>query len=539
MRETSFWSSPDTVGKAPNPYDLVPYESYPFPRSHIRHLRTIARLFALTPAALDGCRVLELGGASGGNLIPMAIDHPGSSFLGIDLSARQIEMGRQQITDLGLKNIELRTVSIMDVDSSFGEFDYIIAHGVLSWVPPAVQEKTLAICRERLAPRGIAVVSYNTLPGWSAWHSLRQMILHHCRHIGDPLQSAHQARRLLDSLRRAGREETTPYWQMLRDEIDRMLELSDWFLLHDHLEEDNTAFYLHQFIERVRGAGLQYLGEADLTAMNLAALPAGTAGMVAPGDVTADDKGEDLIRRLQFLDLHQNRRFRMSLLCQETETPDHGLSADRLWDFHWSTGLRPQAQIEDFAGAARPLSFLDPLGNSRLRTTDPLSTAVFDTLCRQSLARRPEEVVAETMRRFAINDGPGLRAALAGPALDLVMSNAIHLHGGPETWVATLSERPMASRLARYQARHSGWLTNQRHEPVGVDPAAREVIRLVDGRHSRTALIESVKALAERGRLNLQQEGRPVTDRAAMARLIPALVDQVLGFMARNALLVA
>ena len=423
--------------------------------------------------------------------------------------------------------------------SSFGEFDYIIAHGVLSWVPPAVQEKTLAVCRERLAPRGIAVVSYNTLPGWSAWHSLRQMILHHCRHIGDPLQSAHQARRLLDSLRRAGRDETTPYWQMLRDEIDRMLELSDWFLLHDHLEEDNTAFYLHQFIERIRAAGLQYLGEADLTAMNLAALPAGTGAMLAPADVTADDKGEDLICRLQFLDLHQNRRFRMSLLCHEGEVPDRGLSADRLWDFYWSTGLRPQKRIEDLAAAARPLDFLDPAGNPRLSTTDPLSAAVFDTLCRQSLARHPDEVVAETMRRFAIADAPGLRAALAAPALDLVMSNAIHLHGGPETWVATLSERPMASRLARYQARHSTWLTNQRHEPVGVDAVAREVVRLVDGRHSRTALIESVKALAERGKLNLQQEGKPVADRAAMARLIPALVDHLLGFMARNSLLVS
>ena len=97
----------------------------------------------------------------------------------------------------------------------------------------------------------------------------------------------------------------------------------------------------------------------------------------------------------------------------------------------------------------------------------------------------------------------------------------------------------MASRLARYQARQSNWLTNQRHDPVGVDPVAREVIRLVDGRHSRTAIIESLKTLAERGKLNLQQDGRPVADRAQLARLIPALVDQVLQFMATNALLVA
>src|SRR4029077_19454644 len=131
------------------------------------------------------------------------------------------------------------------------------------------------------------------------------------------------------------------------------------------------------------------------------------------------------------------------------------------------------------------------------------------------------------MRRFAIADEAGLRAALAAPAFDLVMSNAIYLYSVPETWIANVSRRPMATRLARYQARQSSWLTNQRHEPVGVDPAARQVIRYVDGRRSRTALIESVKALAERGKLNLQQEGRPVTDRAAMTRLIPALVDQV------------
>jgi methyltransferase-like protein len=168
-----------------------------------------------------------------------------------------------------------------------------------------------------------------------------------------------------------------------------------------------------------------------------------------------------------------------------------------------------------------------------------LSAAVFDTLCRQSLARRPDELVAETMRRFSVADEAGLRAALARPALDLVMSNAIHLHGHPETWVATLSERPMASRLARYQARHSSWLTNQRHEPVGVDSTAREIMRFVDGRHTRMAIIDSVRTLFERGKINVQQEGGPVMDRASVVQLVPQLVDQVLTFLAGRALLVA
>jgi methyltransferase-like protein len=182
---------------------------------------------------------------------------------------------------------------------------------------------------------------------------------------------------------------------------------------------------------------------------------------------------------------------------------------------------------------------MSPLGDIRLTTTDPLSGAAFDTLCRQRRALTPDEVVKETMRRFAIADEAGLRSALARHAVDLVMSNAIHLHSLPESWVPGISERPMASRIARYQARQSSWVTNQRHEPVGVDPVAREIIRHADGRHSRTAIIANLKALAERGKLNLQQDGRPVADRARLARVIPTLVDQVLQFMASNALLVA
>src|SRR5262249_29020084 len=171
------------------------------------------------------------------------------------------------------------------------------------------------------------------------------------------------------------------------------------------------------------------------------------------------------IRQLQYLDMMQNRRFRMSLVCPEALQPASAIAPDRLWDFYWSTGLRPQTWVEDLAAAERPMDFVGPLGDVRLRTTDPLSTAVFDTLCRQKQALTPDELVAATMRRFPITDGAGLRTALAGPAYGLVMSNAINLHAVPETWVAAASERPMASRLARYQARRSTWLTNQPHEP--------------------------------------------------------------------------
>jgi SAM-dependent methyltransferase len=98
----------------------------------------------------------------------MALELAEARFVGIDLSSRQIAEGRSVVERLGLRNLNLRAISIMDVDRRLGNFDYIICHGVYSWVPEPVRDKILAICAESLAPDGIAYVSYNTYPGWRA-----------------------------------------------------------------------------------------------------------------------------------------------------------------------------------------------------------------------------------------------------------------------------------------------------------------------------------------------------------------------------------
>ena len=100
--------------------------------------------------------------------------------------ARQIEQGQRQVSALGLANIELRHYNIADVDASWGKFDYIISHGIYSWVPAPVRERLLAICRENLAPNGIAYVSYNTLPGWHMRGMIRDMMIYHAAGFRGP-----------------------------------------------------------------------------------------------------------------------------------------------------------------------------------------------------------------------------------------------------------------------------------------------------------------------------------------------------------------
>ena len=166
---------------APTSYDEFPYPGFPYAGTHPDHLAVIATLLGLNPTRADRCRVLELGCGDGGNLIPLAYAYPQSTFLAIDLSAVQVRQGKQLRQALNLANIQLRAMSILDVNDRLGTFDYIICHGVYSWVPDAVQDTILDICARLLTPQGIALISYNVLPGWHMHGMVRSLILLHDR----------------------------------------------------------------------------------------------------------------------------------------------------------------------------------------------------------------------------------------------------------------------------------------------------------------------------------------------------------------------
>src|SRR5947208_9436643 len=243
-------------------YDEVLYPSHTHSQTHPDRLATIATLFGMRPAPVDGCRVLELGCGNGGNLIPMAFGLPTSEFVGIDLAARPLAQGQAAVEALGLKNLSLRQGNILEVSADAGPFDYIIAHGIYSWVPPAVREKILAICRGHLAPQGVAFVSYNAYPGSHLRDMVRQMMLFHVRGFSDPQERVNQAVALTKFL---AESQTNPdvYRQFMKDALEEILEHEEGHLFHAELAEINAPIYFHQFYQHARRHDLQYLGEAD------------------------------------------------------------------------------------------------------------------------------------------------------------------------------------------------------------------------------------------------------------------------------------
>jgi len=73
--------------------------------------------------------------------------------------------GDEIIDAVSLNNIKLIQANLLELEEREEKFDYIISHGVYSWIPENVQEKIFQICRAQLKPQGIAYISYNISPG--------------------------------------------------------------------------------------------------------------------------------------------------------------------------------------------------------------------------------------------------------------------------------------------------------------------------------------------------------------------------------------
>ena len=231
-------------------YDEIPYDSVPICETHPGNLAVLGALFGLNPARPEACRVLELGCASGGNLIPMAYRLPGAEFLGIDLSAGQVAGGQALVEALGLRNIRLEQGDVLDL-GDIGQFDYVIAHGLYSWVPAAVRERLLELCGQALTPDGIAYVSYNTLPGWRQRSALRDMLLQFTRDATTPRTRLARAREALEQLEAAFAEQDGVVPAQLHADVVKLRSRHPSYLYHEYLTAENTPVP----VQRVHGAG--------------------------------------------------------------------------------------------------------------------------------------------------------------------------------------------------------------------------------------------------------------------------------------------
>jgi len=491
---------------APNPYDQVPYESHAYAASTPDRMALMAILFGMEPAPPERCRVLEIGCGAGGNIGPLAWLYPESTFLGFDLSRVQIEQGRQFLEPFHLTNIELRQADIMEIDAQLGTFDYIICHGVYSWVPDAVRDQILDICRNHLAPQGVAYVSYNTYPGWHMRGMIRDMMLFHTAAFEDPRKKVEQARALLDFLAEAHPEESKrPYATLLRAEAERLRRLPFDYLVHDYLEEHNTPVYFHQFIERVLAHDLTYLSEASFPDMFPTRLPPHVQEIL--GRI-----GTDLLKVEQYMDFVVNCAFRASLLVREAQPVERRIDWRVLRRLYVGSDGRFVEEPGDLCSEQRAEIVRGDVGMS---TSQPLLKAAFHVL----FEAWPRDVAFDDLVREAralvgaTGDESEDRPLLGDAVLTCFRDRLVEVRATPAR-AGGLTEHPTLFPWARRQIElGASRLTNLRHGQGPSGDSERSVLHLLDGTRDRNAMVEALMEQARRGEVTLRsRDGQRVED---------------------------
>jgi SAM-dependent methyltransferase len=492
-------------------YDQIPYTSLAFPQTHPDHLAGVARLCALSPPDVSACRVLELGCASGGNLVPMAWNLPRSEFVGIDLSQQQVEDGRATIGALGLRNIRIEHGSIADVDEGWGHFDYIICHGVFSWVGRDLQDTIFAIVSRNLSPNGIAYVSYNTYPGWHTREMVRRMMRYHAAQFSETPAQVGQARALLSFLASAT-EGTGPYHDLLATEAARLSRAPDSYVFHEHLERTNIPLYFHEFIARAEGAGLQYLSESIVSEMLTSTLPPDVAR-------TLERISPDLLHLEQYMDFVRNRQFRQTLLCHSSLRPKRALTPELLSGLLLSSAAVVDGTVGLKPGVPMTLSS----GTRQAHVVSPAGKAAFAVLIeRWPCAVSAEELIEAALHRAApyldaatVND---TKASMIEDLFGAIMHGLIDVHTQPPPCTNQPSNTPCAHPLAAFQAGRGPLVVNAHHAMHELDPLTRDVLTLSNGHRTRDEMVTAIGTRLDAGRTTIDAAITALTRSALLIR---------------------
>jgi len=390
-----------------------------------------------------------------------------------------------------LPNCRIVHGDLAALPADLGQFDFIIAHGVFSWVPPAVQQALLDVCRRHLSPQGIAYISFNVQAGWSALQPLRDALI--ARTAADlPAPARHQqALRVLDALQA---EWSDP---ALLKEIAYLKTAAPSYLFHEYLADYNTPMAFGEFATQLDAHDLRYVGEAGprRAVVELedawGLIPESMAGRWLDAESALDDA--------------LGTRFRRALVARADAPCAQPPQASALSELAFYADLACDEELDLEQDGEQ--HFVNPASNS-FAVTDAFAKAALIAL--SSVYPRAliyPDLLAAT---HAVRHEFGVRGEVDEARFNLAWFTQVLTHGvmltlpGQTTMAATADEpgnHPRAHALARLQAATPGWVVSgARHVAIDLDAAGRALLQGMDGSRDRAALGEAMQAyLAKSG----------------------------------------
>jgi SAM-dependent methyltransferase len=458
-------------------YDQVAYPGVVYPFASPDRLSLFGALFGLEPTLPPESTVIELGCGDGANLLAVAQRFPTAKLYGVDLSEGALATARTRAEGAGLRNVAFVRFDLASGhETPLPPCDYLIAHGLLSWVSPDTRRSVLELAGRLLKPNGVAMLSFLTWPGQHDLEPLRQLMRHHVAKVVAPADRIAQARAIaLWHLERTRKLHGDARARLMHDLVLEWHQMPDAVFLHDLLADERHPLTISAMAAEAKAAGLSWLANAR---------------MEEPRNELLQEDLRDFVRgvadpvtRQAYLDAFLMTRFRTSLFHRSDRTVRRGASASDFLTFS-AVSLLSRRQVADTHTVVAETS----VGHIRLSPEASL-------LLRRLASVRPHAVALADC--LDVTDAEALGAA----ASELWLAGAIELTLAPPTLAPTLSSTPRATPLARHLAR-SGRLSVPTlwHREVKLNEELVQLVAACDGQTPWPAeSLEVAQALFDEG----------------------------------------
>ena len=496
-------------------YDDLVYPSGVYYFTHPDRLAVTAALNGFEPASVSECRVLELGCSDGGNLHAMASILPNAEFVGVDLSPKQIEIANAAKNDQSLDNLQFLAKSFTDIGDELGKFDYIIAHGLFSWIPQPLQDELLSACSRLMSEKGLAYISYNVEPGANEKMWLRQKLLFHVRNIENTRERAKAAWDFVHFIAKVQEVQSGPFEGYLKRIIAESKKLVDplAYFYHEYLEIENHSLMLVDFVAKARTAGLDYVGEACPRNTTLAGIDPGLANVISRFS-------NDSIEQEQYIDLALETGFRRAILCRSDQNLQRTSSPVFQGDWYASCSGSSSESGDD---GSRSFSIK---GRRTYRTSDPSTIHVLDILTNRWPASC---TLKELQNGLVAPEGSSVEQELHEVLWSLHLDEIISLHKYRFPVATEITAKPKMTCNARLGAKQGQYVSSIQHSGVSLDdPVASIVLSHLDGNHDRAALINILLQASREGKIGIQVQDSPLHDLPNADQVAGQIVEEEL-----------
>ncbi len=212
-----------------------------------------------------GFAYCDLGCGPGVTTNLLAAANPAGEFHGIDFNPQHIAFARKIASEGAVRNVQFHETNFEDaLKRQWPQFDYIVLHGVYSWISPRNKANVLQFVQRNLKAGGVLYVSYNTMPGWAALSPFQNFTQEFGSKIqGDSLKKVRDAVGFFQSLKDANAQVFAANANLAThlEGIDRN---APEYLAHEYLNQDWRPIYCTEMMKDAAGAGLAFVGSATL-----------------------------------------------------------------------------------------------------------------------------------------------------------------------------------------------------------------------------------------------------------------------------------